>query len=120
MLTVAVMGMSEVDGDSMTGICFVGRYNYAMRMGFILGPVGLAMLIGGYFLVRGLTRLIGLTISSEGIVTEKASAKMRDTIVRMGLFSVAIVVAVSITVHCHTYDFKNHEKWQQSFRDFIM
>lgn len=51
-LTVAVMALGLVDGNSMTGICFVGYTDHAAKL-FVLGPVLLAELIGGYFLCRG-------------------------------------------------------------------
>ncbi|XP_058793567.1 protein smoothened-like [Phymastichus coffea] len=120
MLTVGVLSMSEIDGDSMTGICFIGRYNYIVRLGFVLGPVVVAILIGPYFLIRSMIRLIILTITSEGIISNKASSKLRNTIIRMGMFSVAIFSSVIITIHCHLYDFLNYAAWEQNFRMFIV
>jgi len=51
-LTVAIMALGRIDGNSMTGICFVGYADHASKI-FVLGPVLLAVLIGGYFLCRG-------------------------------------------------------------------
>lgn len=51
-LTVAIMALGRIDGNSMTGICFVGYVDHASKI-FVLGPVLLAVLIGGYFLCRG-------------------------------------------------------------------
>lgn len=51
-LTVAIMALGRIDGNSMTGICFVGYADHASKI-FVLGPVLLAILIGGYFLCRG-------------------------------------------------------------------
>lgn len=51
-LTVAIMALGRIDGNSMTGICFVGYVDHASKI-FVLGPVLLATLIGGYFLCRG-------------------------------------------------------------------
>lgn len=47
------MALGEIDGDSITGICFVGHVNPAARAGLLLGPLGAALLVGGYFLIRG-------------------------------------------------------------------
>lgn len=43
----------QVDGDSVSGICFVGYKNYRYRAGFVLAPIGLVLVVGGYFLIRG-------------------------------------------------------------------
>lgn len=37
----------------MSGICFVGYKNYRYRAGFVLAPIGLVLIVGGYFLIRG-------------------------------------------------------------------
>lgn len=52
-LAVIVMAIAEVDGDSMTGICFVGYINYTARIWFLLVPLSIATLAGTYFLFRG-------------------------------------------------------------------
>ncbi|XP_013919660.1 PREDICTED: smoothened homolog [Thamnophis sirtalis] len=51
-LTVAILAVAQVDGDSVSGICFVGYKNYHYRAGFVLAPIGLVLIIGGYFLIR--------------------------------------------------------------------
>lgn len=43
----------QVDGDSVSGICFVGYKNYRYRAGFVLAPIGVVLVVGGYFLIRG-------------------------------------------------------------------
>lgn len=52
-LTVTIMALGNIDGNSMTGICFVGYANHASRAGFVLAPMLLVVLVGGYFLCRG-------------------------------------------------------------------
>lgn len=52
-LTVTIMTLGEIDGSSVTGICFVGYANHTARAVFVLGPVLLGLLVGGYFLTRG-------------------------------------------------------------------
>lgn len=46
-------GAPQVDGDSVSGICFVGYKNYKYRAGFVLAPIGVVLVVGGYFLIRG-------------------------------------------------------------------
>jgi len=43
----------QVDGDSVSGICFVGYISHAHRAGFVLLPVGLCAIVGLVFLVQG-------------------------------------------------------------------
>lgn len=52
-LTVTIMALGEIDGNSVTGICFVGYANYIVRIWFVLIPVLIVLLVGGYFSCRG-------------------------------------------------------------------
>lgn len=56
-LTVTIMALGEIDGNSVTGICFVGYTNHAVRAWFLLGPVLIVLLVGGYFLCRGMFQI---------------------------------------------------------------
>lgn len=120
MLTVTIIASGEIDGNHTTGICFVGYSNHAMRAWFVLGPVTVAATVGGYFLLRALITLIRLQPSSQEFLSEKASAKIRETIVRMGLFLVFTLSAVVMTFYCHIYEFQHSWEWKQSFREFMM
>lgn len=51
-LTVTVMAFSEIDGNSVTGICFVGYANHIARAWFLLVPILAGVIVGGYFLSR--------------------------------------------------------------------
>ncbi|XP_068968555.1 protein smoothened isoform X2 [Bombus flavifrons] len=119
-LTVTIMALGEIDGNSVTGICFVGYTNHAVRAWFLLGPVLIVLLVGGYFLCRGLVTLIRLKISSQEIISERASSKIRETIVRTGLFSIFTFAAVVVTFYCHIYEFQHSEEWRQSFRNYMI
>lgn len=119
-LTIAILATSEVDGNSMTGICFVAYYNHPMRGLFILGPVVGSLIVGGIYLIRGMFMLVNLKISSKEIISSRASKKLRQSIVRMGICSVLTLFFIVITILCHIYDFRNSASWEQSLRNSIM
>ena len=52
-LTIATMALGEIDGNSVTGICFVGYANDEYRAGFLLVPVAIALAVGTAFLFKG-------------------------------------------------------------------
>lgn len=52
-LTITTMAFGEVDGNSVTGVCFVGYVNHPMRAALLLAPLSIVLLLGGYFLLRG-------------------------------------------------------------------
>ena len=50
---IHVLPFFQIDGDSLSGICFVGYFENAARAGFVLAPIGLVLIVGMVFLIRG-------------------------------------------------------------------
>ncbi|XP_042561711.1 smoothened homolog [Clupea harengus] len=119
-LTVAILAIAEVDGDSVSGICFVGYKNYRYRAGFVLAPIGLVLLIGGYFLIRGVMTLFSIKSNHPGLLSEKAASKINETMLRLGIFGFLAFGFVLITFGCHFYDFFNQAEWERSFKEFVL
>uniref|UniRef100_A0A182P4A0 Protein smoothened n=1 Tax=Anopheles epiroticus TaxID=199890 RepID=A0A182P4A0_9DIPT len=119
-LTITIMALSEIDGNSTVGICFVGYQNHPIRGGFLLAPVLCVLLVGGYFLGRGLATLIRLRISSKDIISARASKKIHQTIVRMGVCTTLTFIFIVGTVFCHVHEFRHSAAWATALRKFIV
>ncbi|RVE56718.1 hypothetical protein OJAV_G00224250 [Oryzias javanicus] len=119
-LTVAILAIAEVDGDSVSGICFVGYKNYRYRAGFVLAPIGVVLLVGGYFLIRGVMTLFSIKSNHPGLLSEKAASKINETMLRLGIFGFLAFGFVFITFGCHFYDFFNQAEWEKSFREYVL
>lgn len=119
-LTITTMAVGEIDANSELGVCFVGYMNPAARGGLLLGPVALLFSAGAYFLLRGLFTLIKVKINSNEIISERASAKIRETIVRMGFFTLFTFIFVVATFVVHIYEFQHRRSWKESFRTYII
>ena len=52
-LSISTMAFGEIDGDYITGICFVGHISVYARILFLIIPISLALFVGGYFLIKG-------------------------------------------------------------------
>uniref|UniRef100_A0A671YUQ4 Protein smoothened n=1 Tax=Sparus aurata TaxID=8175 RepID=A0A671YUQ4_SPAAU len=119
-LTVAILAIAEVDGDSVSGICFVGYKNYKYRAGFVLAPIGVVLVVGGYFLIRGVMTLFSIKSNHPGLLSEKAASKINETMLRLGIFGFLAFGFVFITFGCHFYDFFNQAEWERSFREYVL
>ncbi|XP_072309730.1 protein smoothened [Eucyclogobius newberryi] len=119
-LTVSILALAEVDGDSVSGICFVGYKNYMYRAGFVLAPIGVVLVVGGYFLIRGVMTLFSIKSNHPGLLSEKAASKINETMLRLGIFGFLAFGFVLITFGCHFYDFFNQAEWERSFRDYVL
>jgi len=51
--TATALALAAVDGDPVSGICYVGNQNVANLRGFVLGPLCAYLLFGTCFLVAG-------------------------------------------------------------------
>ncbi|CAB1346225.1 unnamed protein product [Coregonus sp. 'balchen'] len=120
MVTWSVPFILTVDGDSVSGICFVGYKNYHYRAGFVLAPIGVVLVIGGYFLIRGVMTLFSIKSNHPGLLSEKAASKINETMLRLGIFGFLAFGFVLITFGCHFYDFFNQAEWEKSFREYVL
>ncbi|XP_044253249.1 protein smoothened isoform X2 [Tribolium madens] len=120
MFTITTMAVGEIDGDYVTGICFVGIFNFAARAGLLLAPLAVTMIVAGYIIVRGLILLIKVKIDSREIISEHSSRKIRSNIVRMGVFTLFMIVFCIITFIYHGYVFINSETWSLSLQSYIL
>ncbi|XP_054742762.1 protein smoothened [Anastrepha obliqua] len=119
-LTITTMALSEVDGNSTVGICFVGYLNHPMRSGLLLGPLCGIILVGGYFVIRGMIMLFGLKHFANDIKSTSASNKIHLIIVRMGLCAIFTLIFILASIACHVNEFRNAHKWAESLRKFII
>ncbi|CAM1302093.1 SMO (predicted) [Pycnogonum litorale] len=119
-MTITILALGEVDGDSISGICFVGYVNPVMRASFLLAPIGAVLICGGFFLCRGLVTLIYLMVGSREIISSRANHKIKVTIIRIGSTAFLAFVFVVTTFVCHVIDYTHHSEWMDSFRDYVI
>ncbi|XP_077990386.1 protein smoothened-like [Glandiceps talaboti] len=119
-LVIVILAVGEVDGDSVSGICFVGYKNHFFRAGFVLAPIAVVLLCGGFFLISGLVTLCSVKKNSPELLNDRASHKLKETIIRIGVFALLCFLFVFTTFACHVYDFTNQHLWEQGFRDYII
>ena len=77
----------QIDSDSLGGICFVGYHNHSIRAGFVLVPVASVLIVGMFFLIKGLITLVGIQKDAPEFVGEKAASKVTETIVKLGEYA---------------------------------
>ncbi|XP_055858335.1 protein smoothened isoform X2 [Episyrphus balteatus] len=119
-LTITAMALSEVDGNSTVGICFVGYLNHSIRAGLLLGPLCGVILVGGYFIIRGMVMLFGLKNFANDIKSTSASNKIHLIIVRMGLCAFFTLIFILVAIVCHITEFRNSAAWGESLRQYII
>ncbi|KAL1488964.1 hypothetical protein ABEB36_014747 [Hypothenemus hampei] len=120
MLTITTMAIGEIDGDYVTGICFVGFANMAVRAGLFLAPLALTMLVSIYIIFRGLTLLIKVKIESKEVISQHSARKIHSNIVRMTVFTIFMAVFCIVTIGYHVYVASNRHLWDHSLEKYIL
>ncbi|OWF38858.1 smoothened homolog [Mizuhopecten yessoensis] len=117
-LTIICLAVSEIDGDSVTGICFVGYREYAYRLGFVVIPLVVCLCAGLVNLLRGLRTLVKLRKDTPDFISDRATSKIRETIIRLGTFTFLAFAFVLISFSIHIYSFASEQEWEDSFKDY--
>lgn len=111
--TIAVLAMSSIDGDPLSGICYVGNQNKDSLIVFVIIPLGIYLTVGTTFLVAGFVSLFHIrkVMRHDGTSTNKLERLM----VRIGVFSVLYTVPATVTIGCYFYEMTNRENWERSY-----
>ncbi|KAL8590973.1 hypothetical protein ACOMHN_019520 [Nucella lapillus] len=118
-LTIVCLAISEIDGDYLSGICFVGYHNHSVRAGFVLVPVASVLIVGLFFLSKGLLTLMRIKKDVPEFVGEKAASKIRGTIIRIGVFLALALLFGVITFAIHIYIFVHETQWTTSLNNYL-
>lgn len=118
-MTIALMAMKEVDSDSVYGICFVGYSNSLVRLLFLFLPVSLAWLGGSFFLVRGFVTLLKVKFGGNDVMSHHVKSRIKNMIVRLGLFILFVSAAVVSAIVCHVWDYLQQEKLALALQQYV-
>uniref|UniRef100_A0A6A7FYU5 Frizzled-2-like n=1 Tax=Hirondellea gigas TaxID=1518452 RepID=A0A6A7FYU5_9CRUS len=107
--TIVILATENVEGDVLTGACYVGLWNVATMRGFVLAPLFLYLVLGTVFLFVGFVSLfrVRTIIKRSGTKTDK----MARFVVRIGVFSFLYSVPAWIVVACLIYEQQYHNEW---------
>ena len=112
--TIAILAMHEVDGDELSGICFVGGSNLQALRGFLLAPLFVYLVLGTIFLLAGfisLVRIRSVLKHDESLKTDKLTRLM----IRIGVFSILYTLPAIIVIACLFYEQAFRGDWDASW-----
>ncbi|XP_076369882.1 frizzled-7-A-like [Tachypleus tridentatus] len=112
--TITVLAMAKVEGDILSGVCYVGIWDVEALRGFVLAPLVFYLGLGTLFLLAGFVSLcrIRTVMKHDGTRTDKLEKLM----IRIGIFSVLYTVPAIIVLACYFYEQTNLESWMMSWQ----
>ncbi|XP_065218384.1 protein smoothened [Planococcus citri] len=118
-LTVTIMALGEVDGDSLLHVCFVGGVNKKYRLIFFLGPL-LFLVVGWLLFMKGVVTLLWFKMTNKEHISPKSNKTVWTNIFRVLIFSNFILLFGVVTFIYHIYEYLHHEEWKNSLRKSII
>lgn len=111
--TISILAIGQIEGDMLSGVCFVSLSNLDPLRGFVLAPLFIYLFIGTSFLLAGFVSLfrIRTIMKHDGTKTEKLERLM----VRIGVFSVLYTVPATIVIACFFYEQAFRPHWEHSW-----
>lgn len=119
--TVILLALDKVEGDGISGVCFVGLYDLLSLRWFVLAPLCIGVLTGLAFLLAGIVSLnhVRQVIQHD----EQNQEKLKKFMIRIGVFSGLYLLPLLILLGCYLFEQGRREAWEHSWinahcRDF--
>ena len=110
--TIFILITRKIDGDELTGLCFVGNQDLIALAAFVLGPEFTYLIIGTLFLIAGFVALFRIRATIQRDESTKSETnKLERLIVRLGIFSVFSTMPATAVIACYFYEYANKEYW---------
>ncbi|CAF3905790.1 unnamed protein product [Rotaria sordida] len=111
--TVAILILKGIDGDSISGICYVGHTDSSMLRGFVLFPLITFLTIGTIFLLAGLISLMRIRNVIK-IQDRSKTTKLEKLMVRIGLFAILYTVPATFVIGIYFYELRYRSVWEEN------
>ncbi|NWX85296.1 FZD6 protein, partial [Nothoprocta ornata] len=112
-LTIMLLAMNKVEGDNISGVCFVGLYDVDASLYFVLLPLCLCVVVGLSLLLAGIISLnhVRQVIQHDG----RNQEKLKKFMIRIGVFSGLYLVPLVALLGCYVYELVNRKTWETTW-----
>lgn len=108
--TIVVLLMRRMDGDELTGMCFVGNQDPVSLGWFVIAPLFLYYTVGTIFIILGFIYLFHIrkVMKTGGTNIDKLEKFM----VRIGVFSAMYLIPATTVIACLFYQRSKLAEWK--------
>ena len=112
-LTILLLALNKVEGDSVSGVCFVGLYDLDALRYFVLAPLCAGVLVGLSLLLAGIVSLnnVRQVIQHD----ERNLGKLKKFMIRIGVFSTLYLAPLLTLLACYTYEQSQRRGWESTW-----
>ncbi|XP_028809457.1 frizzled-3a isoform X2 [Denticeps clupeoides] len=112
-LTITLMAMNKVEGDGISGVCFVGLYDLHALWWFLLAPLCVNVLVGVVLLLAGIAALN--RVRMEIPLEKENQDKLVKFMIRIGVFSVLYLAPLLTVIGCYLYEQSSRPVWETTW-----
>ena len=108
--TIIILTMRRVDGDELTGLCYVGNMDDGALIFFVLVPLFVYLFVGTLFIMSGFVAMFRIRndLKNDGANIRKLEKLMA----KIGVFSVLYTVPATCVIGCYLYEHLNKDHWR--------
>ncbi|XP_046872290.1 frizzled-6 [Hypomesus transpacificus] len=112
-LTILLLALNKVEGDNISGVCFVGLYDLTALRYFVLAPLCLGVVVGLSLLLAGIVSLnhVRQVIQHD----ERNQEKLKKFMIRIGVFSGLYLLPLVALLACYAYEQSQRSAWESSW-----
>ncbi|KAG9344780.1 hypothetical protein JZ751_010467 [Albula glossodonta] len=112
-LTVTLLALNKIEGDNVSGVCFVGLYDLDALRWFVLAPLCLDVLVGVSLLLAGIVSLN--RVRMEIPLEKENQDKLVKFMIRIGVFSALYLAPLLVVIACYFYEQSYRPVWQTTW-----
>lgn len=114
LLTIYLSVLGNIEGDSLTGTCYVSLSNQESIKAFVIYPALACLTAGIVLLVLGHRSLME---SRDALRREygKQTNEHQRLIMRINMFSFLFILSSALLIYCHYYEQSNLNVWMLSW-----
>uniref|UniRef100_A0A6Q2XIB0 Frizzled-3 n=1 Tax=Esox lucius TaxID=8010 RepID=A0A6Q2XIB0_ESOLU len=112
-LTVTLLALNKIEGDGVSGVCFVGLYDVTALRWFLLAPLCLNVAVGVSLLLVGIVALN--RVRMEIPLEKENQDKLVKFMIRIGVFSVLYLVPLLTVISCYLYEHSYRSVWETTW-----
>uniref|UniRef100_A0A3Q4AB92 Frizzled-3 n=1 Tax=Mola mola TaxID=94237 RepID=A0A3Q4AB92_MOLML len=112
-LTVTLLALNKIEGDGISGVCFIGLYDIDALRWFVLAPLGLSVTVGISLLFVGIVALN--QVRMEIPLEKENQTKLVKFMIRMGVFSALYLVPLLTVIGCYVYEHTYRSIWERTW-----
>nr|XP_061820337.1 frizzled-3-like [Nerophis lumbriciformis] len=114
-LTVTLLALNKIEGDGISGVCFIGLYDIDALRWFVLTPLCLNVVVGVSLLLVGIVALN--RVRMEIPLEKENQTKLVKFMIRMGVFSVLYLVPLLTVIGCYVYEHTYRAVWETTWME---